>query len=224
MRQLSENNQEEYQDLAEANSTECENELKRHYNITAKYLVVKNSQFNSKVDLSKLNDPTSSDSLKIEYFNPENGEKLNSSICANITTAIVLPIKNISRLDMALYKESKRKLKGIDIYNKNSPSFKSRCFKSTDFTTGGDTSITFRKTKLYQNESMGCSPGCEYNGIDEFNATVCMCKIAGNEEISNNNTLLDSFLSFPKFNYDIIFCYKETLEDVIFLLLSLFNF
>ena len=32
----------------------------------------------------------------------------------------------------------------------------------------------------------------------------CDCKIANNEEISNNNTLLDSFLSFPKFNYDIV--------------------
>ena len=57
---------------------------------------------------------------------------------------------------------------------------------------------------------MNCSPGCEYEGIDEFDSVICSCFIEEKEEISNNNTLLDSFLSFPNFNYDIIFCFYET--------------
>jgi hypothetical protein len=209
-----ENQEEDYTNLAQANSTECENLLKKHYNISSKYLIIKKSQFDSKVNLNNLNDTTASDALKIEYFNPENGEKLNSKLCFNITMPISLPIKNIQRLNMELYKESKEKLIGVDIFDKESPSFKSRCFKSTNFITGGDTSITFRKTKLYQNQSMECSIGCEYSGIDEYNTTLCECKIENNEEISNNNTLFDSFLEFPKFNYDIIYCFTETIEDV----------
>lgn len=176
--------------------------------------MIKKTQFNSLVNLSNLNDTTTSDSFLINYFNPNSGEKLDSKFCANITLAVSLPIKNITRINLNLYKESKRKLKGVDIYNKKSPAFNSRCYKSEDFETGGDTSITFRKTKLYQNESMGCSPGCDYGGIDEFNSTVCDCKNTEDSEISNNNTLLDAFLSLPRFNYDIIYCYRETTEDV----------
>lgn len=189
--------------------------MKNHYNIS-QYLIIKKSQFDSKVNLSNIDDATTSDALSIEYFNPENGKKLDSKFCSNITTKFSLPIKNIKRINMDLYKVSQTRLRGVDIYNKNSPSFNSRCYRSEDFETGGDTSITFRKTKLYQNESMGCSEGCEYNGIDENDKIICDCKISENQEISNNNTVFDAFVSLPKLNYDIVYCYKETLDDVNF--------
>lgn len=129
---------------------------------------------------------------------------------------IKIPFKENERLNMKLYQNA-AVLKGVvDLYDKKSPGYHSRCFKSEDFSTGGDTSINFRRTKLYQNETIGCSPGCIYEGLDNNKYVKCNCQINNDTSMSNNSTGDDPLFAFPKLNLDISLCYMEVYNDVIF--------
>lgn len=200
--------------LAIGNYTQCEKILKNHYNISENItLLLKNMQFNPSTNLKNLDDTTASDSVSMEFINPENGEKLDSQLCNETPTPISIPFKKSERIKMDLY-EKAAVLKGVvDLYDKESPGYKSRCLKSSEFDTGADTSINYRRTKLYQNESINCSPGCSYEGLDENKYVKCNCKTTQGE-LSNNSTGFDPLLAFPKFNYDIVLCYYETFTDV----------
>lgn len=162
-----------------------------------------------------MNDSTASDIVFLDFFHPKNHEKLDSSLCLNDTLAIKIPFQESIRLKMELYEEA-AVLKGvIDIYNKNSPGYYSRCFKSYDFSTGGDTSINFRRTKLYQNETIDCSSGCVYDGLDENKYVKCNCEMRNDASFSNNSTDFDPLEAFPQMNFDIVVCYREVWNDVI---------
>jgi len=171
-------------------------------------------QFNPLTNLKNLNDSSSSDIVLMEFINPINGETLDLNICNKIPTAISIPFKESTRLKPTLYQKASV-LKGIvDLYDKKSPGYYSRCLKSKEFDTGGDTSINYRRTKLYQNESINCSPECSYEGLDNNSYVNCNCQISSGGEISNNSTGFDPLFSFPQFNYDITLCYYETYTDV----------
>jgi len=202
--------------LAIGNYTHCEILLKKHYNISLDTtLLIKNMQFNPLTNLKNLNDSSMSDSVLIEFINPINGEKLDLNLCNESPTAISIPFKELTRLKPTLYQKA-AVLKGIiDLYDKKSPGYYSRCFKSKEFDTGGDTSINYRRTRLYQNESINCSPECSYEGLDNNSYVICNCQISGGGELSNNSTGFDPLFAFPKFNYDIAICYYETYTDVI---------
>jgi len=202
--------------LAIGNYSLCEDILKKEYNISQSIsLIIKMMQFDPITNLDKLNDTSASDAVSMEFINPENGVKLDSSICSKVPTPISIPFKKSERLKPELYAKA-AVLKGvIDLYDKESPGYKSRCYKSKEFDTGADTSINYRRTKLYQNESINCSPGCAYEGLDENQYVLCNCNISQGGELSNNSTGFDPLFSFPKFNYDITLCYYETFTDVI---------
>ena len=102
----------------------------------------------------------------------------------------------------------------MDIYNEKSVAFHTRCVRTNDFKTDGDTSINFRRVKLYKNETIHCSEGCEYKGLDENKYVKCDCKLKQGADLSNNSSGIHPLLSFPNFNYDIALCIKETLKDV----------
>lgn len=112
------------------------------------------------------------------------------------------------------YEKAKIYKEIMDIYNKESVAFSTRCVRTNDYETGGDTSINFRRTKLYKNETIKCSEGCEYKGLDANKYVICDCSLKQGAELSNNSTGIHPLLSFPNFNYDIIFCIIETLNDV----------
>ena len=176
--------------------------------------IVKNLQFDSSTDLKNLKDSTSSNIVSFEFFNPVTAEKLDSKICSNINTPINIPFKESIRLKMNLYKNA-AVLKGvIDLYNKESPGYKSRCLKSTEFTTKADTSINYRRTKLYQNETINCSSGCLYEGLDDNSYVICNCELSEKTTITNNSTGFNPMAALPSFNYDIVLCYNETYRDV----------
>jgi hypothetical protein len=149
--------------LAFPNTTDCENILKKHYNISQeKSILIKNIQTDPKFDLKTLNDNSASDRAKFDFYHPDTKEKLDMKICSKVKSSIKIPFKDTQRLRPKFYEKSLI-LKGVvDIYDNTSPGYTSRCLKSTEFDTGGDTSINFRRNKLYQNESINCSENCEY--------------------------------------------------------------
>lgn len=201
--------------MAFPNTTNCENKLKEKYKIPkSKKIIIKNIQTNSMFDLSIKNHNETSDRIKLEFFHPETKEKLNSKICEEVKSPIKIPFKNSNRLRPDDYILSKKLAGIIDIYDKETPGYHTRCLKSKDYETNGDTSVNFRRMKLYQNETIGCSTDCEYTGLDENMYVVCDCKLKEDSAISNNSTGFMPLFSFPNFNYDIVLCYKEVGEDV----------
>jgi len=203
--------------MAFPNTTNCENKLKEFYNITKeKNIIIKNIQTNSMFDLTKTNYNETSDRINLEFFHPITKEKLNTTICSQIKSPIKIPFKNSKRLKPDDYILSK-KLEGIiDIYDKESPGFHTRCLQSKDYTTNADTSINFRRMKLYKNETISCSDGCTYKGLDENMYVICECELKEGSAISNDSTGFTPLFSFPNFNYDILLCFKEVREDVNF--------
>ncbi len=196
------------------NFDNCKKILKKHYNIPEdKTIIVKNLQFDTKFNM-KINDTTLSDSSNFEFFDPVTKDKLNSTLCNEVKSSIKIPFKQSSRLKMQEYEEALVYINIMDIYNAESIAFNTRCVRTNDFKTNGDTSVNFRRTKLYQNETIKCSEGCIYNGLDENKYVKCDCNLKQGVELSNNSSGILPLIAFPSFNYNIAICIIETIQDV----------
>ena len=194
----------------------CENILKKLYNISEQLnLIVKKIEFSASTDLKRADDPNASQGVKFDFFHPGTKEKLNAEKCSEVPISLKLPFAKSEKLQMSLYEKSQVIKSVIDLYDKTTPGYNTRCLKTEQFDTGADTSVNYRRTKLFQNISMDCSGGCEYKGLDENKYVICNCNVTGHSEISN--TAEDgALIKFPALNYDIVLCYKETYQNVNF--------
>jgi len=201
--------------LTVGNFTECENILKKEYNISQnKVLLMKKAEFIAKMDIERANNPDASQGLSFEFIDPNTMKKLNSSICSKMNTPISIPFKRGERLKMLEYQRSALINAALDLYNNESPAYYSRCVKTNQIETGADVSINYKRSQMFQNTSITCSPECEYDGLDENKYVKCNCKTSGEKESSNTG---DEFVfdPLPSMNYDIVKCYRETYKDVI---------
>jgi len=202
--------------LSIANFTECEEKLKSFYNISSNTpLIYKKVDFVSKSDLNRALDKKASNGVSFEFFNPENLQKLNSSICSQVKIHINIPYMQSENLNLSMNILNARINKNIDLFNPKSLGYHTRCIKSKDLETLADTSLSNRRNKLFQNESVSCSADCEYQEIDKNGYVKCDCSTTGQEEISNTGTEF-IFDPIPSMNYDIFLCYYETFTDVKF--------
>jgi hypothetical protein len=192
------------ENLSLINYTHCENTLKKKLNITQD-IIVRKFDFNSETNLYTLNDTFSSDSIQVAFYHPITLVKLNTSLCNESPAEFTMPLKNPKKMNLPLYRELSEKK--IDIYDKASPAFNTRCEKMVDNSTKADTTINFRRS-TYFNGSATCGNGCVYSGMDEYNYMKCSCP--GIVENEMTHTVLDDILSnLPGFNFDIVYCYRE---------------
>lgn len=207
--------------LTIVNYKECEDYLKKINNITSEEsLVIKQVEFDAQTDLLKINDSSASSGVTFEFYHPQTLDKLDASQCNDLNTGLKIPFKEAWRINMNLYQKTAYLSSVIDIYNKNSVGYYSRCVKTASNSTGADMSINYRRTVMFQNQTIQCSLGCSYKGLDENKYVKCECQTDGKNEISNNST--DEYLvSLPAMNYDIALCYKEAFFDVFYFLINL---
>jgi len=201
--------------ISVANLTECENILRKEYNISkSTILLLKKVEFTAKMDIQRANNPDASQGLTFEFIDPNTMKKLDTKFCNNTKSPINIPFKRGERLKMDVYEKSALINKGLDLYNNDSPAFHSRCFKTNQIDTGADVSINFKRNNMFQNTTIDCSPGCEYQGLNEDKYVKCICDTNGNQESSNTG---DPYIfdPLPPMNYDIVKCYRETYNDVI---------
>ncbi len=200
--------------ISVANLTICENILKKEYNISeSTILLLKKVEFNAKMDIERANNPDASQGLSFEFIDPTTMKKLDAKFCNQTKTPISIPFKRAERIKMNDYIKSSAINKGIDLYNNDSPAYYSRCVKTNQIDTGADVSINYKRNTMFQNTSISCSPGCEYEGLDENKYVKCNCNTTGNKETSNTG---DQFIfdPLPPMNYDIVKCYRDTYDDV----------
>ena len=204
--------------LTVGNFTECENILKKEYNISQnKVLLMKKAEFIAKMDIERANNPDASQGLSFEFIDPNTMKKLNSSICSKMNTPISIPFKRGERLKMEQYEKSALINKELDLYNNESPAYYSRCFKTNQIETGADVSINYKRSQMFQNTSITCSHECKYDGLDKNIYVKCNCTTNGKNETSNTGNEF-VFEPLPSMNYEIVECYRETYKDVIIII------
>ncbi len=139
-----------------------------------------------------------------------NGSKINKSLCANTTTDLKIPLKNLDSLN--LKKIDAIAKRGYEIFNSNSTYFNDRCIPIR----GGDEAETIQgRRKDFQNLTFGCAGGCQFGGINTTTGYAnCNCKTSStSEEIGTKfvNKILDSFNST---NIEIMRCFKTVFSYV----------
>ena len=132
--------------------------------------------------MGKYKNPTT----KYAFFNPETGEKLDTTICENTNITIN---KNISSFYNNEYDWLVQQ--NIDIFNVNSSFFSNYCFNFKS-NNSKDIALTDRFLLFYQNSSL-CEDGCTYNGTNYTSLmTKCICKYnETNYNLFNLNPLED---------------------------------
>ena len=180
--------------VTHANSSSCEEKLKKHYNIT--------EVTRQQIEINN-NDPnalTNQVELAFYYKN----KKLNSSICENVT--IFMKIKENTTLDINELLDYGKK--NIDILNAKDDFFNDICYPYSE--NGDDIIIGDRRKDIYKNFSL-CQEGCTYQGIDYENLLVaCNCKISENISLEIRPLSYEDFedVSFFDSNIDIFQCYN----------------
>lgn len=191
--------------LSVLNFTKCEEELKLYYDLPKNMsLLMRKIDFDSLTNLNNLKDSNASNSVTFSFYHPESKQKLNSSICDDVPVSVSLPLKNPTRLNMALYLSLSSS--GLDGFDPNSTAFSSRCFPLSDNSSNADTSVNFRRNNYFQGTAE-CGEGCTYQGLSEDNYMDCNCTGIGDSEIAN--TIVGEVLAdFPTMNIDIAKCYN----------------
>ena len=162
--------------LAFADFSNCIKLVKENYNLPQEVnLLVKKVEFDPITDLKRANDSSASKGVSFDFFDPSTKQKLNTSICLTAPTPINIPFKQMQRLNMEMYEKAVTVRDFLDLYNSKSPGYHTRCYKTTQFDTGADVSLNYKRTKIFQNQTVSCSDGCSYKGLDENKYVKCNC-------------------------------------------------
>jgi len=107
-------------------------------------------------------------SYKLYYTN---GTEIDRNLCANTTTAINIPLKNMDQLNITQIDSLASK--GYNAMDPESPYYNDRCIPIRT----NDTEATIEdKRSQYGNVSLGCQGNCQVGGINTTNGYVnCIC-------------------------------------------------
>ena len=178
---------------------DCENILKEENNID--YLII------LKIDIKvNINSPNI---LNYEIYNPKSLEKLNLSLCRNVTINTYI---NFYPSKEALDKIIKLNESGFDLYNINDSFYQDLC---TPFTSddGTDILLSDRKNDFYENISL-CETGCTYLKYDYITQRVkCECPVKNeidiNEKKEDKDNFFSNFIDEDTFsNIKVLKCFK----------------
>jgi hypothetical protein len=152
-------------------------------------------------------------SVAYDYYNPNTGEKLNSTeICSDATIQVKLPLNiTANGIDMDLYTQySSAK---VNIYDRKSAYYNSRCLTFVNSTLDGDITIGERRISA-PNVSIACSDGCQFQGIDTKNYIICNC-VPSNEtevKVTSDGSFVNTISSS---NLEIIMCTTQAFDPEI---------
>ena len=179
----------------------CEERLKRIYSLD--YIII------LKIDIFLSN--STNIILKYEVYNPYTLEKIDLSICNDLTIKVYLPY-SIPDNDLNLYKQLVQL--GYDLYNPNDSFYHDLC---TPYTTNLKTDILIsdRRKDYFKNMAF-CEEGCVYMHYDYLYGKVqCECLIKNNitENIDNikfyGTLFFSNFLELENFsNIEVVKCFK----------------
>ena len=196
------NNKDIYNNISSINLNECEDLLKKEYNITSPLIIMK-------IDLKRNDTP----STQVEYqiINPENNEILDLSKCDNIPIDIYAPT-DFNQSFSDLIKHIKEQ--GYDIFNINDTFYTEICspYRSVNNT---DVILRDRRIDFYDSNMTLCEDTCQYISFDVTTFKVnCKCNIKTKINLDTNIIKFSAEILFKKFydlgnytNYKVLKCY-----------------
>ena len=176
---------------------ECENELKRIYNID--YLLV--------LKIDTIINSVSTNIINYEIYNPYNFQLLNLSYCDNILINTYSPY---NPSESSLDKIIKLNEYGYDLYDLNGSFYQDICapFTSDD---GTDITLSDRLINYYENISL-CEGNCKYlNYYLDTKKVLCECYVKKeiNINVNSNKDYFIYFINITNFsNIKVLKCYK----------------
>ena len=150
----------------------CENKLKKEYNVNDNDFLIYLKKENIDVKSSEKN-------VLYEIYEPYNFTKLNLSICKEEKISLYIPI--ILSDDTKDIYENMKSL-GYDMFNINDPFYQDLC---TPYTTNNNTDIPLsaRKEYIYNNEDSQCQDNCHLSSYIPNSLYInCTCDIEQREE------------------------------------------
>jgi hypothetical protein len=137
---------------------------------------------------------------------------INSAItCRNLPVNISLdssynniPLHNVSEIKFFLNK-------GIDLFNENNPFFNDRCSEGY-YPYNKQYTLKERRQNYLMNQTISCTPGCDYGGLDDNGNIMCSCNNTYN---SINISILPAHRnSVTTLNWDVIGCMEPITKRV----------
>ena len=188
-------NNKEYENISTIDLGECENILKKQYNIDENetLLIFKIDYF-----LEGLKTPF----IKYEIFHPKTKESLDMKYCKDYTIKMNIPV-TIDEDEVFKYDPSS------DYYN-------DKCFLYTS-EHGTDMTLYDRKNEFNKNNMSLCTIGCEFDGYNsKTKKAICECQVESNitlslflQSIINNENIIHKFIDIKETaNLGVIECYK----------------
>jgi hypothetical protein len=196
--------------LSLVNLTNCENVLKKEYNLgsneTLYYSKIDYIQNNT--DAINVNATQVTSGVSYNIYNSK-GKLLDLSYCKNTSIILEIPLLNTSDINYTLYNTLVSE--GIDIYNPNSPFYNDRCFNFGD--NGTDLTLNDRRHDIYQNMSGYCqtsqgniNDNCNYTALNQ-QYVVCQC-LGNTTEVSGG--FVNDFLNpLTSSNFMVILCIQK---------------
>jgi len=150
--------------------------------------------------------------VKYDLYDSTSGKKVDiKQGCKEEEIVFKIPLKNnndvTKQIDFTKYQEYIKD--GINIYNKQSDFYNSRCFSysvknnTNKSIENYDMTINKRRSEVYQNFSISCGEKCEFAEIDSKNYMVCKCLNTADTKVLFEKLAFD-FISTT--NIDIFTC------------------
>ena len=143
----------------------------------------------------------------MSLFNPSNEVYNISKECANYPIIIAIPPNPNITINFTAVNYLKKD--GFNILDPNDPFFSDRCIPYVY--SNCDTTLDFRKSYFFQNQSINCSAGCLFSGFDSNNYTICNCTQTTNMNTFSTTSVMTSVTNL---NILIFLCYKTAIDQV----------
>ena len=186
------------EDSTHVNFIECENILRRTYNIPSSSIITF-----LQLEIKSDNDLSLSNKVEYQVYDDQRN-LLDLSICNNSNIQIFFAIKkNIVDINQI----SEFKELGVDIFNLNDSFFNDICHPYSD-KNNNDIVLEDRIKYIYQNYSV-CDEGCSYNDFNTTYMTIkCDCKVKTNISLEEAEVNLEQYDKIEiDSNFDLIKCY-----------------
>ena len=197
------NSDNEDNDSANINFTECENIIKEKYGLEEDETL---TIVQLEIDNTNSNDRVLTNQVEYQIYLP-NKTKVDTSICKDATITIEYPLNsnNMKSIDYDIVDQFKDT--DVNVFDINEPFFTDICTPYSS--NGNDVILEDRHDYIYQNYSL-CDKNCERPIVDLINHKVtCQCKIKGNinTQTEINFQQIDN-KKYSNSNLDVIKCYN----------------
>jgi hypothetical protein len=193
-----------------ADVNDCVDKIRVKNNLDISVLIVvvyKNKDSNMTLSnvVNEKNIATSN--LKTEFFNAQTGKQLDSTICQGTVVTYKLPFKNTKNTNMKMYRTFKED--NIDIFNRDDPAYKDRCFSYVDKTNNRDTTVNYRINNYFQGTAAQCTAAqgsCNFTEIDSNDYFNCACTGVDPSSTVTGNLMPAQITEIGSVNMGVINC------------------